>query len=120
MRTQEAGQRKVGSSKLFEILCVALVSEQLDAILLKEWRLRWKLARLFVFGCELPCRHFGGFNVRLIERADADDRSGDGGGDFPAVKFLAHVVTIAHSNSDHPLPGLTQSVDLVVLIHIDP
>src|SRR5439155_5373328 len=68
---------------------VSLVSEQLDAIALENRSLRRQRSVFFIFAGQLARREFAGFNVRLIEWIDADDRTGDSGGDFPTKKFLA-------------------------------
>ena len=73
---------------------VSLISEQLDAIALENRSLRRQRSVFFIFAGQLARREFAGFNVRLIEWIDADDRTGDSGRDFPTKKFLAEIVNV--------------------------
>ena len=54
-------------------------------------------------------------DIRLVERIDADDRAGDGGGDLPAEEFLADVPDILHADPRNRMAGLLQRCHCLAL-----
>ena len=50
-------------------------------------------------------------NVGLVERVNVQDRTGNGGGVFPAVKFRAEVTAVAKPQTRHRVAGLLQAAD---------
>src|SRR5690348_14203700 len=94
---------------------VALIGKQLNASVFEKRRLRRQLAGVLVFGGEFARFHFAGFDIGLIEGVDADDGTGDGGGDFPAKKFLADRVGIGNGDADDRMACLFDGGDGGVL-----
>ena len=62
-----------------------------------------KRAGFLVFFGQLSGRDLAGLHVRLIERIDADDRTRDGCGHFPAEKFLTQIVNVTECDSHNRL-----------------
>ncbi len=58
-------------------------------------------------------------DIRLVERIDADDRAGDGGGDLPAEEFLADVPDILHADPRDRMAGPLQRLHRLALRRID-
>src|SRR5262249_23929915 len=119
MGAEQAGQREIGPGNPFEVRRVAIIGEKLDATVLKNRSFGRKLSGLFVIGRQLSCYNLGGFNVRLVERVDRDNRSRDGRCDLPAEEFLADIVDVRHIDSDYRLSSFAQGIDLGVLLLID-
>ena len=84
------------------------VRVQLDTFGLEERRLSRQLPRRFVFARELAGRDFAGFNIRLVERIDTDDGTGDGCGNLLAEKFFADCVWILHGDAHDGLARFLQ------------
>src|SRR5947209_19278946 len=108
MRAQQMIQREIITGKLLEVRGVALISEQLDVIILVEWRLAGKRAGFFVCGSEFARDNFAGLDVWLIEGINSQNRTGDSCGDLPAKEFLAKVVDVSNFNFDNRLSGLAE------------
>src|SRR6266480_2408634 len=79
MRFQNVGKFRAA----FQRGGILRIREKLDALLLEERRFRWKTPRRFVLARQFFGFDLAGFDVRLIEGVDPDDRTGDGRGDFP-------------------------------------
>src|ERR1700674_1928076 len=63
-------------------LAVLLVSKELKAELVEQRRLRWQFATVLICGRKLSRLILACFNIRLIERIDAEDRARNCRGDF--------------------------------------
>src|SRR5205823_3591291 len=109
MRLEISGQRTFARS-FIKSLVVFLISEQLNAIALENRSLRRQRSALFIFAGQLARRDFAGFDVRLIEWIDADDRTGDRGRDFPTKKFLAKIVNVLDCDAHDRLAGALNRV----------
>src|SRR5438034_5451762 len=62
---------------------VRLVRKQLDAVVFQQRRFRRECPSLLILRGQLACGDFAGFNIRLIERIAAHDRSCHGCRDLP-------------------------------------
>src|ERR1700675_1629795 len=99
MRLDVAAKRGVTAGGLLQRRGVLLVRVELHALVGEDGSFRGKRAVLFVLGGEFPSGDLAGFDVRLVERIDADDRTSDGGSDFPAQHFLAQLVNVRHGDA---------------------
>src|SRR5260370_41385124 len=84
---------------------VLRIGKQLCAIALEDCLFCGQRAGFLVLSGQLASFDFAGFDVGLIEGVDPDDGSSDGGGDLPAEKFLAEVVSVADRNANHWMSG---------------
>src|SRR5438309_865427 len=82
-RRDVARQRSAGAEP-GELPGVALVGEERDPIVCENRLLGWQLSGSLVLLGQLTRLALARLDVRLVERIDADDRPGDGGGDLPA------------------------------------
>src|SRR2546429_9492117 len=87
-------------SEFFRVLSIG---EELDTVLFKKRNFRGEGAGLFVLlrqvsGCDLA-----GFNVRLVESIDTNDRAGYGGCNFPTEEIPAQAIEIPDRNSNYPV-----------------
>src|ERR1700674_5273761 len=102
MRFQNVGKFRAA----FQRDGILFIREKFDALLLEERRFRWKASGRFVLAREFLGFDFAGFDVRLIESVDPDDRTSDGCGDFPTEKFLPEIVSIWQRDAHDGMPGL--------------
>ena len=86
---------------VFNAAAFLIIGKQLDAVVFEERRLGRQRSRLLVFFSEFSRLDLAGFDVRLIEWIDADDRSGHSGGEFPTKEFLPEVVDVGNGNRDY-------------------
>src|SRR5262249_24781881 len=85
---------------------VLLVSEKFHSSGLEEREFGWQRAGRFMFSGEFGGLDFAGFDIRLIEGIDADDRTGNRSCNFPAEKFLADGVRVRHRDANDGMAGL--------------
>src|SRR2546423_13823953 len=105
MRFQNVGKFRAA----FQRGGILLIREKLDALLLEERRFRWKTPRRFVLARQFFGFDLAGFDVRLIEGVDPDDRTGDGRGDFPPEEFLPEIVSIWQRDAHPRMPRVFKS-----------
>ncbi len=84
-----------------ESIGIGFVGKQLDAVLFENRLFGWKRARLFKLGGQIAGGDFAGFDVRLIERIDAEDGACDRGGDLPLEHGLTEIVKIADHHAEN-------------------
>src|SRR5579863_8291126 len=108
MRLDVTAKRGVAAGRLLQRRGVLLVRVELQALVSEDGSFRGKRAVLFVLGGELARGDLAGFNVRLVERIDADDRTSDGGSDFPAQHFLAQLINVRHGDANYRLARLLE------------
>src|SRR5258708_37697368 len=94
---------------------IFFIREKLDAFLFKERRLWWETSGRFVLARQLFGFDLAGFDVRLVEGVDADDGACDGGGDFPAKKFLAEIIGVRQSDAHDGMPSFFERSDRGIL-----
>ena len=114
MRLQVSGQSFVAARTVRQRPRVLLIREQLDPLAREDRRFCGQRSASFVLGGQLPRGDLARFDVGLIERVDAEDRSGDGRRDLPAEELLAEVVQVverdAHDRMTGPLEGFDRCV----------
>src|SRR6185312_12083557 len=110
MCAQNSGKIFFAASELGQVLCVAVICKELDAVSFKKRCLRGKLAGFLKLIRDLPGCDFAGLNVRLIKSVDADDGSGNRRSDLPAEEFLTNIVDISHINGDYGLTCFLQRI----------
>src|SRR6266704_1311030 len=93
-QTQYVGLQNISKVRAVKSSYILFVSEKFDATCLEKRHFRWKAPGRFILAGKLARFELAGFDGRLIERIDADNRTGDGRGDFPAEEFLAEIVGI--------------------------
>ena len=91
MRAEPALKRRIGAG-LAQGARIALVGVERDAVLLEDRRFRAERAGFLIGVGQLARCDLARFDVRLVERIDADDRSGDRGCDLEAEEFLGEHV----------------------------
>src|SRR5258708_5531327 len=82
------------------------VGVKLNTVVLENRILSRKGTGLFVFAGQLTGLDLAGFDVGLIERVDADNRTNHGGRDLPPEEFLTKIVGVVYRNSNHRIPGI--------------
>src|SRR5205085_5234968 len=55
-------------------------------------------------------------HVRLIERVDAEERAGDGGGELPGEENLAEVERIAQDLIEYGMAGVGQRLEAIEVV----
>src|SRR5438034_10443807 len=110
MSSQISPQALVLCRDFPKFLRVFCIGEELDAVLFKHRDFRWQSPGLFILLRQLPGFEFAGFNVRLVERIDANNRAGYGDRNFPTAEFLAQIVDVRDRNSNYWLYGLLNRV----------
>ena len=98
---------------------IARIGIESHAILAKQRRVFGQTMR-FLIGIGQRARLvLARLDIRLVERVDADDRAGDGGGDLPAEEFLADVPDILYADSRDRMAGPLQRLHGLALRRID-
>ena len=75
---------------------------------LEDRRVRGERAGLFISVGELARLDLARFDIRLIERIDADDGSGDGGRDLEAEELLGNQICRGEPDAHDGLTGALQ------------
>ncbi len=118
MRADKSRERVVrgwaGLSYFDEVGNVFVICEKFDGSI-NQGFFRRQRAFGFVLGGQLLGDDLAGFDIGLVESVDAEDGSGDGGGNFPAEEFLAQVVDVGDSDVDDGVAGFFERGDLGVL-----
>src|SRR5580692_8793592 len=101
MCAQRVGKR-VGAGKRFGILAAR---ENQDAVKASGWFFLRQFAVMFILIGELSRFDLAGFDIRLIERIDADDGACDSDSDFAQEEKLAELIDIVECEPDDGLSG---------------
>src|SRR4029077_13789833 len=112
MRPQTGHERVAAARKGLRI---CRVGEKLDAAVHTERPLRGQLAGRLEGGRELARLQLARLDIRLIEMVDANERAGNGGGEFPAEEFLTELVAVGDVKAQDGLTGPFEPGDVVVL-----
>ena len=104
---------------LAELGRVARIGIEGQAVLAEHRRLLGQAMRLLVFVGQRARLVLARLDIRLIERVDADDRAGHGGGDLPAEEFLADMPDILDADARDRMAGLLQRLHRLALRRID-
>src|SRR6185437_5868846 len=94
MAIQIPGQRVV-STKFDSVSRICVKSE---TVFPEYWLLLRKALRFFILVSECARLVLTRLNIRLVERIDADDRTGNGSRHLPAKEFLAYVPDVLHAD----------------------
>ena len=97
---------------------VARIGIEGHAILAEYRRLFGQAMRLLVGLGQRARLVLARLDIRLVERVDADDRAGHGGGDLPAEEFLADVPDILHADPRDRMAGPLQRLHRLALRRI--
>src|SRR5216683_1191686 len=114
MRPQITRQRGARAA-IGECPGIPLVGEERDPVGGEDRLFRPQPAALLVLVGELAGLDLAGLDIGLVERTEANDGAGDGGGDLPAEEFLAELAGIREGDADDRLAGALQRVDGAVL-----
>src|SRR5688500_20266491 len=85
---------------------ISVISKQLDAVAFVKRCLRRQRSGALVLVSEFARFDLAGFDVGLIERIDANERTCHRGREFPAKEFLPEVVNIRHGTTTYRIPSL--------------
>src|SRR6185312_9855620 len=109
MRPQKAGERTITAGKLIQVGRIALVSKELYAAIIEERRFFRQLAGFLILFSQLTGDDLAGFNVRLIEGVDFQNRSRYCRGNLPAEEFLPQIVSIRQFDFDNRMASASKS-----------
>ena len=114
MRLQPRAEIAVGAG-LAQRVCVLVVGKEFDLVGRHHRRFRWQRAGFFESGGQLAGLDLGGFDIRLVERIDAEDGACHSSRDLEPKEFLADVVDRFHDDANDRMSGLFQRGELVVV-----
>src|SRR6267154_5244852 len=111
MRLQDFGERFAA----LQSVGISWIGVELHAVAFEKRLFSGQLAVGFIFAGQFTSGDFAGFDVRLVEGVDADDRTGHGCRDLPAEKLFADGVRILHGDPDDRLARFLQRFDSGIL-----
>ncbi len=98
---------------------VARIGIERQAILAENRLLLWKAVRLLIVLRERTGLVLARFDIRLIERVDADDCAGYGDRDLPAEELLADMPNIRHADPHDRMASPLQRRDRLLLSKVN-
>src|SRR5207237_10239006 len=95
---------------------IALVGVEADAAVPLEERVLLRQRPAFLIGRGQRARLlFARFDIRLVERVDADDSAGDRGRDLEAEKLLTDGIVVGNIDANNRMSGGFDRADRLVL-----
>src|SRR5712671_3125683 len=111
MRLQDFGERFAAPQSVG----ISWIGVELHAVAFEKRLFSGQLAVGFIFAGQFARGDFAGFDVRLVEGVDADDRTGHGRRDLPAEKFFADGIGILHGDAHYRVACFLEGGDGDVL-----
>ena len=100
------------------MLCVLRVGKERKIAFRQERRFRRQLAGPLVCSRKFARLVFARLDVGLVERIDAEDRTGNGRRKLPAEELLADVIAIGDGDAHDRMTRAFQRGDCVILLGI--
>lgn len=105
------GKRLRQSFGVTENLAIFSVGKEREVAVPKQRGFGGELSGFFVGGGEFAGLILAGFDIGLIKRIDAEDRSSNSGGEFPSKEFLADVIAVSDGDTNNRMAGILDRGD---------